>query len=244
MYDIIVVGAGINGGLIAYELSKYNLKVAVLEKDNDVGNEATAANSAIVHSGHDPKPNTLKAKLNVRGNELFEDLCNELKVDFIRNGALVVATDESELPKLNELYEQALERKVPVRMIDREEAIRLEPNLSDTVMKALDLPSTGIISPWEVTIAAMESAVDNGVELFLNNKVVNVEKREGYFNIETNKSTYQTKIVINSAGLYSDDIYRMVSNQSSYRIQARRGEYYVLDRAEKPVVSRTIYPLP
>ncbi len=244
MYDIIIIGAGINGGLLAYELSKYNLKVAVLEKDNDVGNEATAANSAIVHSGHDPKPNTLKAKLNVRGNELFEDLCNELKVDFIRNGALVVATDESELPKLNELYEQALERKVPVRMIDREEAIRLEPNLSDTVMKALDLPSTGIISPWEVTIAAMESAVDNGVELFLNNKVVNVEKREGYFNIETNKSTYQTKIVINSAGLYSDDIYRMVSNQSSYRIQARRGEYYVLDRAEKPVVSRTIYPLP
>lgn len=244
MYDIIIIGAGINGGLLAYELSKYNLKVAVLEKDNDVGNEATAANSAIVHSGHDPKPNTLKAKLNVRGNELFEDLCNELKVDFIRNGALVVATDESELPKLNELYEQAIERKVPVRMIDREEAIRLEPNLSDAVMKALDLPSTGIISPWEVTIAAMESAVDNGVELFLNNKVVNVEKREGYFNIETNKSTYQTKIVINSAGLYSDDIYRMVSNQSSYRIQARRGEYYVLDRAEKPVVSRTIYPLP
>src|SRR5690554_1925666 len=244
MYDIIVVGAGINGGLIAYELSKYNLKVAVLEKDNDVGDEATAANSAIVHSGHDPKPGTLKAKLNKRGNQLFEDLCKELKVDFIRNGALVVATNDEELPKLEELYQQTIDREIPVRMIDREEAIRLEPNLSDEVIKAIELPTTGIISPWEVTIAAMESAVDNGVELFLDNKVVAIEKKEGYFEVTTNKSVYQATIVINSAGLYSDDIYRMVSNQVSYNVRPRRGEYYVLDRAEKPVVSRTIYPLP
>ena len=244
MYDIIIIGAGINGGLLAQGLSKYNVKVAVLEKDNDVGNEATAANSAIVHSGHDPKTGTLKAKFNVRGNELYEDLCKELKVDFKRNGAFVVATDESEMPKLDELYQQAIDRKVPVRKITREEAIEKEPNLSDAVIAALDLPSTGIISPWEVTIAAMEDAVNNGVELFLDNKVVSIAKKEGYFEITTNKSVYQTKIVINSAGLYSDDIYRMVSNQSPYTVRARRGEYYVLDRAEKPVVSRTIYPLP
>ncbi len=244
MYDIIVIGAGIIGGLISHELSKFNLKVAVLEKDNDVGNEATAANSAIIHSGHDPKAGTLKAKLNLRGNELFEDLCKELKVDFIRNGALVVATSDEELLKLQELYQQAIDRNVPVHMLDREEAIRLEPNLSDEVIKAIELPSTGIISPWEVTIAAMESAVDNGVELFLNNKVVAIDKKEGYFDVITNKSVYQATIVINSAGLYSDDIYRMVSNQSNYNVRARRGEYYVLDRAEKPVVSRTIFPIP
>lgn len=244
MYDIIIIGAGINGGLLAHGLSKYNLKIAVLEKDNDVGNEATAANSAIVHSGHDPKTGTLKAKLNVRGNELYEDLCKELKVDFIRNGALVVATDETELPKLEELYQQAIDRKVPVKKLTREEAIALEPNLSDAVIAAIDLPSTGIISPWEVTIAAMEDAVNNGVELFLDNKVIAISKKEGYFEITTNKSVYQSKIVINSAGIYSDDIYRMVSHQSPYNVRARRGEYYVLDRAEKPVVSRTIYPLP
>lgn len=244
MYDIIIIGAGINGGLLAHGLSKYNLKIAVLEKDNDVGNEATAANSAIVHSGHDPKTGTLKAKLNVRGNELYEDLCKELKVDFIRNGALVVATDETELPKLEELYQQAIDRKVPVKKLTREEAIALEPNLSDAVIAAIDLPSTGIISPWEVTIAAMEDAVNNGVELFSDNKVIAISKKEGYFEITTNKSVYQSKIVINSAGIYSDDIYRMVSHQSPYNVRARRGEYYVLDRAEKPVVSRTIYPLP
>lgn len=244
MYDIIIIGAGINGGLLAHGLSKYNLKIAVLEKDNDVGNEATAANSAIVHSGHDPKTGTLKAKLNVRGNELYEDLCKELKVDFIRNGALVVATDETELPKLEELYQQAIDRKVPVKKLTREEAIALEPNLSDAVIAAIDLPSTGIISPWEVTIAAMEDAVNNGVELFLDNKVIAISKKEGYFEITTNRSVYQSKIVINSAGIYSDDIYRMVSHQSPYNVRARRGEYYVLDRAEKPVVSRTIYPLP
>jgi glycerol-3-phosphate dehydrogenase len=244
MYDIIIIGAGINGGLLAQGLSKFDLKIAVLEKDNDVGNEATAANSAIVHSGHDPISGTLKAKFNVRGNELYEDLCKELKVDFIRNGALVVATDDSELPKMEELYQQAIDRKVPVNKLTREEAIALEPNLSDAVIAALELPSTGIISPWEVTIAAMEDAVNNGTELFLDNKVISIEKKDGYFEITTNKSVYQSKIVINSAGLYSDDIYRMVSHQSPYNVQARRGEYYVLDRAEKPVVSRTIYPLP
>ena len=244
MYDIIIIGAGVNGGLLAHRLSKYDLKVAVLEKDNDVANEATSANSAIVHSGHDPKTGTLKAKLNLRGNELFEDLCNELKVDFERNGAFVVACSEEELVKLDELYKQAKDRNIPVRMIDRDEAIRLEPNLSDNVIKAIDLPTTGLVSPWEVTIAAMEDAVNNGVDLFLSNKVVAISKKDGYFDVTTNQSVYQAAIVINSAGIYADDIYRLVSNQASYTIKPRRGEYYVLDRAERPVVKRTIYPLP
>jgi glycerol-3-phosphate dehydrogenase len=244
MYDIIIIGAGVNGGLLAHRLSKYDLKVAVLEKDNDVANEATSANSAIVHSGHDPKTGTLKAKLNLRGNQLFEDLCKELKVDFERNGAFVVACSEEELAKLEELYQQAKDRNIPVRMIDRDEAIRLEPNLSDNVIKAIDLPSTGLVSPWEVTIAAMEDAVNNGVDLFLSNKVVAISKKDGYFDVTTNQGVYQATIVINSAGIYADDIYRMVSNQASYTIKPRRGEYYVLDRAENPVVKRTIYPLP
>ena len=145
MYDILIIGAGINGGLLAHALSKYDLKVAVLEKDNDVGNEATAANSAIIHSGHDPKTGSLKARLNVRGNALWEGLCQELKVDFERNGAFVVAVDTSELVKLHELYEQALSRGVPARIIQREEALQLEPNLSDQVLEVLDLPSTGIV---------------------------------------------------------------------------------------------------
>lgn len=244
MYDVLIIGAGINGGLLAHNLSKYQLKIAVLEKDNDVANEATAANSAIIHSGHDPKPGTLKATLNVRGNHLWPDVCKELKVDYEANGAFVVAVDESELEQLEKLHKQALDREIPCRVIDREEALALEPNLSDQVIKALDLPTTGLVSPWEVTIAALEDAVNNGVELFLSNKVVNIEKKEGYFDVTTNQGVYQTKIVINSAGIYSDEIYAMVSPQAGYHITPRRGEYYVLDRAEKPVVSRTIFPLP
>ncbi len=244
MYDIIIIGAGVVGGLLAHRLSKYDLKVAVLEKDNDVANEATSANSAIIHSGHDPKTGTLKAKLNLRGNALYEDLCKELKVDFHRNGAFVVACSEEELDKLNQLYQQAMDRNVPVRMIDREEAIRLEPNLSDNVIKAIDLPSTGLVSPWEVTIAAIEDAVNNGVDLYLSSKVVAISKKDGYFDITTNQGIHQASIIINSAGLYADDIYHMVSNQAAYSVKPRRGEYYVLDRAERPVVKRTIYPLP
>lgn len=244
MYDVLIIGAGINGGLLAQRLSKYNLRIALLEKDNDVANEATAANSAIIHSGHDPKTGTLKAKLNVRGNALWDDLCKELKVDFIRNGAFVVAVNDEEKLKLNELYHQAQERGVPSRLLNRDEAILLEPNLSDLVIEVLDLPSTGIISPWEVTIAAVEDAMNNGLELFLDHKVTNIDRKEGYFDVTTPKGVFQAKVIINSAGLYSDDIYAMVSKQNSYKITPRRGEYYVLDRAIKPVVSRTIYPLP
>lgn len=244
MYDVLIIGAGINGGLLAQALSKYELKVALIEKDNDVANEQTAANSAIIHSGHDPKNNTLKAQLNLRGNHLWEGLSQELKIDFERNGAFVVAVSEAEREHLHKLYQQAIDRKIEARLMSYEEAITLEPNLSDEVIEVLDLPTTGIVSPWEATIAACEDAVNNGVELFLDNKVVMIEKKDQYFDVTTNKSVYQAKIVINSAGVYSDDIYAMVSNRVPYRITPRRGEYYVLDRSEHPVVSRTIYPLP
>ena len=244
MYDVVIIGAGINGGLLAQRLSKFDLKIALLEKDNDVANEATAANSAIIHSGHDPKAGTLKAKLNVRGNHLWEDVCKELSVDFIRNGAFVVAVNEEERKSLKALHDQAQERGVPSRILSREEAIELEPNLSDLVVEALDLPSTAIVSPWEVTIAAVEDAMNHGLELFLHHKVINIEKKDGYFDVTTPKGVIQAKVVINAAGVYSDEIYSMVSNNSHYKITPRRGEYYVLDRAVKPVVSRTIYPLP
>ena len=244
MYDVVIIGAGINGGLLAQRLSKFDLKIALLEKDNDVANEATAANSAIIHSGHDPKAGTLKAKLNVRGNHLWEDVCKELSVDFIRNGAFVVAVNDEEKERLKELHAQSQERGVPSRILSREEAIELEPNLSDLVVEALDLPSTAIVSPWEVTIAAVEDAMNHGVELFLHHKVINIEKKDGYFDVTTPKKVIQAKVVINAAGVYSDEIYSMVSKHSHYKITPRRGEYYVLDRAVKPVVSRTIYPLP
>lgn len=244
MYDVIIIGAGITGSLIARDLSRYNISVALLEKDNDVANGATAANSAIIHAGHDPKEGTLKAALNVRGNEMYEELCRELGVDFERCGAFVVATNDEELTHLKQLYEQAQHRNIPVSYLSGEEVRSKEPNVSSYVIAALDLPSTAIVTPWEVAIAAVEDAMNNGVELHLNQHVQAIEKKNEHFIVSTSKSTFTGKIVINCAGVYADDMYRMVSNQVPFSITPRRGEYFVLDKAKKPVVSRVIYPLP
>jgi glycerol-3-phosphate dehydrogenase len=244
MYDIIIIGAGINGALLAQRLSKYQLKLAIIEKDNDVGNEATAANSAIIHAGHDPIEGSLKAQLNVRGNRLWEDLCEELAVDFIRNGAFVVATKEHELEQIKILHQRAIVREVPARILNREEALHVEPNLSDEVIQVLDLPSSAIVSPWEATVAAIEDAMNHGVELFLNNKVLAIDSYRDYFRIHTQQAHYETRYIINSAGVYADEIYGLVSKRTGYRLIPRKGEYYVLDRSESPIVTRTIYPTP
>ncbi len=244
MYDIIIIGAGINGALLAQRLSKYQLRIAILEKDNDVGNEATAANSAIIHAGHDPKEGSLKAELNVRGNHLWEGLCQELGVDFLRNGAFVVAVSEHELDTLHSLYQQAQARHIPSRLLIRDEALSLEPNLSDQVIQVLDLPSTAIVSPWEVSVAAVEDAMNHGVDLFLNNQVQKIDQKRDHFVITTQQAHYTSRYVINAAGIYSDEIYAMVSNKEGYRLIPRKGEYFVLDRSETPVVSRVIYPIP
>ncbi|MHC1734857.1 MAG: NAD(P)/FAD-dependent oxidoreductase [Erysipelotrichaceae bacterium] len=244
MYDFLIIGAGITGSLIARDLSHYQCRVAVLEKDNDVANEATSANSAIIHSGHDPHDGTLKLRLNLRGNAMYEGMCKELKVDFERNGAFVVAVNSCESQNLMEIYQKAQERGIPCSLLSREEAIAKEPNLSDDVIQALDLPSSGIVSPWEVCIAAMEDAMNNGVELYLGNKVLKIEKKEESFVVHTSKGTYESKFVINCAGVYSDQIYAMVSDRPGFFVKARKGEYYVLDKFDEPLVTRTIYPLP
>jgi glycerol-3-phosphate dehydrogenase len=244
MYDFLIIGAGISGAMIARDLSKFKCSVALVDKDNDVANESTSANSAIIHSGHDPKEGSLKAKLNVRGNELYEDLCKELKVDFERNGCFVVAVDEDELPQLNFLYNQALSRNIPCSIISAEEAHKREPNLSDSVVAALDLPTTGIVSPWEVAIAAVEDACNNGVELFLGNKVVSIEKKADHFVVKTTKAEYLAKFVINCAGVYADEINNLVSDKKLFTITPRRGEYYLLDKQTTPFVHRTIFPIP
>jgi len=274
MYDVVIIGAGITGSFLAHELSRYQLQTLVIEKNSDVANGATMANSAIIHSGHDPKPGTLKAKLNVRGNELYEGICRELGVQFKRTSALVVATSEEEKCTLDQLYQQSLDRKVPVEYLTREEAIQKEPNLSDQVQYALELPSTGIIYPWEVAIALMEESVMNGVELRLGERVTairrikehemlkkvedNRQESESYqqktenchrtqYEIQTDKGRYCTRFVINAAGVYADEIYQMIAreqNREKFHISPRKGEYFVLDKLKEPLVSHVIYPVP
>ncbi|MBR3841105.1 MAG: NAD(P)/FAD-dependent oxidoreductase [Erysipelotrichales bacterium] len=244
MQDVVIIGAGIIGSFLAHDLSKYDLKVCVIDKENDVANETTMANSAIVHSGHDPKDDTLKAKLNLRGNEMYEDICKKLHVDFKRIGAYVVATNDEELEELSRLYEQSKRRNVPVRYVEREELVKNEPNISDIAIRAIDLPSTGIIYPWEVAIALMEVAVANGVDLHLGEEVTAIEKSENGYKVITSKGVIETKYVLNAAGVFADDIYRMVSDNVEFDITPRKGEYFVLDKLNQPLVNHILYPIP
>ena len=243
MYDIIIVGAGIIGSLIAKDLSKYNIKVLLLEKNNDVGNETTSANSAIVHSGHDPLDNTLKAKFNVLGNRMYKTLCTQLDCKYQEIGAYVVCNNEDELTNLDNLYLRAKSRNIPVSYIDKEELIIIEPNLSENIIKAISLPTTGIVCPFEISISAVELAMDNNVELRLNTKVINIIKKDDFI-IETNNGVFSSKIIINCAGVYADEIYRLVNPSTDLKIEAYKGEYYVLDHLNKPLVNKIVYPLP
>ena len=240
MYDITIIGAGITGSLIAHNLSKYNLSVLLLEKGNDAAGGATGANSAMVHSGHDPKPNTLKCKYNVEGNRMFPELCKELKVSYLPIGAFVVATSSEEEERLDVLANQCIERQIPYEIIDGEDARILEPNLSDAVTKALSLPTTGIIIPWEVAFAAIEEAMLNGTELRLGYEVKDIKRKENGFLINND---IETKVLINAAGCHCDDITNML-RVSPYKVEAKKGEYFVLDNTGEMVVKRVIYPVP
>ena len=236
----MIIGAGITGALIAHNLSKYNLNVLLLEKGNDVAGGATGANSAMVHSGHDPKPGTLKCKYNVLGNRMYPDLCKELKVSYDQIGAFVVATDLEEENKLDILINQCIERQIPYEILTGEQARTLEPNLSDNVSKALSLPTTAVIVPWEVTMAAVEEAMLNGIELKLNYEVKNIKKENDIFLIN---NEIETKILINCAGVNCDDITNML-RPSPYKVEAKKGEYYILDHTGVQLVNRVIYPIP
>ena len=163
MFDIIIIGAGIIGTMVARELSRYQTSVLVIEKDNDVGNKTTNANSAIVHSGYDPVPGTLKAKFNVLGNKMFDQICEELDVPMYRIGSLTVALYDEQLPLLKALAERSKENGVEVKLLNSEEVKQLEPNINPIVKGALLAPSAGIVDPFNLCVHAMENAIDNGV---------------------------------------------------------------------------------
>lgn len=243
IYDITIIGAGIVGSLLARELSRYNINILVLEKENDVGNLTTSANSAIVHSGYDPVPGTLKAKLNVLGNRKYEQLCKELDVDFKRIGSLTVALDDEQLDVLKQLEIRSKENGVDVQILNRNEVLNLEPSINPEVKGALYAPTCGIVDPFNLCVHAMENAIDNGVNLKLENKVISISNEEEIFIIKTDKDVYKSKIVINCAGNYGDKIASMIED-ISWSINPRKGEYFVLDHFDDSFVKHVIFPLP
>ncbi len=243
-YDVAVIGAGVVGSLITRELSKYNLKIALLERHNDCAMGATKANSAIVHAGFDAVPGTLKAKLNVRGVELMKKFCKELNVPLKNNGALVVAFSEEELPHLEELKQRGIANGVPeLRVIGRDELVELEPNIGDTAVGALVAPTSSIVCPYELTIAGVENAVTNGAEFIRNCGVSDIKYENDEFIITTTQGELKAKYIINAAGVHSGKIAKLIGDDS-IEIVTRHGDYYLLDKSQGTLVSRTIFQCP
>lgn len=243
MQDIIIVGGGIIGVMIARKLSQFDLNVLLIEKENDVGNVTSMANSAIIHSGYDPIPGTLKAKLNVLGNKQFDLICKQLDVDFKRIGTITVCLDEDDIPKLEELKNRAKENNVEAFLLSKEELLKLEPNLSDNVVKGLFCPSGGIIDPFNLCVHCMENACENGVKLHLNEEVINISKDGELFSVVTNKDSYKCKIVINAAGYNADKIASFIE-KIDFDIIPRKGEYFVLDHFDDSFLNHVIFTLP
>ena len=246
MYDYVVIGAGIIGTFVARELSKFNLKALVLEKENDVANVQTLANSAILHSGHNPEPNTLKSKLCLWGNKLFEEVEEELSITLLRTGAYVVAHNKDEEQQLLDLVKTTKANHVTeYELLDYAEACITEPYLAKSITKVLSLPTTKVTYPWEVAFACMENAIINGVDFKKNSEVTNITKSENGFLITVNDNeVFKTKYVINASGVNTDDIAAMVEENVSFKIKPRHGEYYVLDKRVKGFINHVLYPLP
>ena len=250
MYDIAIIGAGVVGCAIARELSKYRVNACVIEREEDVCCGTSKANSAIIHAGFDATPGKLKARLNVQGNAMMDQLSKDLDIPFQRNGSLVVCTKDQNREDLEKLLEKGKANGVPdLRILEREELLALEPNLSDDITCALFAPTGGIVCPFHMTIAFAENAYTNGMEFFLNTEVRQIHKTDNGYQLEVLKKETDTtelmeaKTIINAAGVYADIFHNMVSNEKLH-ITARKGEYMLLDKTAGTHVSHTIFQLP
>lgn len=245
MYDIAVVGGGIIGAACAYTLSKYKLKIAVLEKKNDVCCGTTKANSAIIHAGYDPHPGTKMARLNVRGSEMAEGICKKLDVPYERIGSLVVAFSEEEAKTVEQLYERGCANGVKGLEIWNKETLSAnEPQLSDKAVCALYAPSAAIVNPWEYGLAMAEVAVQNGAEVKLNFNVCDIQKSSDCWKIKSaSGEEIEAKYVINAAGVNCDEIHNMVA-PADFEVEPSAGEYYLLDKCEGGRARHVIFQCP
>lgn len=245
MYDVVVIGGGVVGGTILRELTKYTLSVCMVEKESDVCMGQSKANSGIVHAGFDAEPNTLKAKFNLLGNAMMRDYAKELGVRYINNGALVVAYAEEEKQALLDLKNRGEINSVKgLELLDKQKLREKEPNINDSAVGALYAPTSGIVCPYELTIASIGNAMDNGAELFTDFNVCDIKKEQSLFCIKAQDGReIKCKMIVNCAGYFSGEI-ASLAGDNSIKIQGRKGEYILLDREGSDFVTNTIFACP
>jgi len=245
MYDVVIIGAGVVGGMIARKMSEYKLKICILEKESDIAMGATKANSAIVHAGFDAKAGSLKAVLNKRGSDMMEGVCRELGVSYRRNGSMVLGFNDEDKKVLEEILENGKKNEIEgLEIIDKARIRELEPNISDSVEWALYAPTGAIVCPYGLAEAAIGNAMDNGAELKLGHEVRKIEKRENKYEIYIkNKKSILTKIIINAAGVYSDAVAGMIGD-NTFDVHPRKGEYILLDKELGGTVKHTLFTVP
>ncbi len=243
-FDVVIIGAGVTGAMLARNLSRYQLQVCLLEKENDVAMGASKANSGIVHGGYDPEPGTLKALMNTRGVEPLFQAAKELNVPCQRNGSMVCAFAGEEA-HLEELLRRGAENGIDgLEILSGDEARALEPFLSDEVTKVLRVPNAGIISPYELTVAAVGNAMDNGVTLCRNFAVCKIEKADGSFAVTAQSGeTVTGKYVVNCAGGNADKIAELAGD-GFFRVIPRAGEYMLLDKVQGHKAKHTLFQCP
>ncbi len=246
-YDVAIIGAGIIGSSIARELSKYKLKICMIEKANDVSCGTSKANSGIIHAGYDPVPGTLMAKLNVEGTAMYPKLAQELHFDFKNIGSLVIGFSEEDMKHVEKLYERGKINGVPqMRIINQEELRKLEPNVSEEAQGALLAESAGIVSPYQATWAIAENAVMNGVKIFLETEVHSIsspQENQKLWTLHTGQGDIQSLCVVNAAGLYADEISKMAGARN-FIIKPRNGEYFLLDNKCSNLAHHTLFQTP
>ena len=244
MYDVIIIGAGVTGCAVARYLSRYQGRALVLERAEDVCCGTSKANSAIIHAGFDAAHGSLMAKMNVQGNRMLPELAKELDFPFRRNSSLVVCMSEEDMPRLRALYENGVKNGVEgLEIVDAQRLHELEPNVSKNAVAALWAPTGGIVCPFNMTIALAENAAANGCAFRFNTKVTGFTRGEEGWTVHTEQGDFQTRYVVNAAGVYADVLHNMVSARKLH-ITPRRGDYCLLDRQVGGFVSHTVFQLP
>ncbi len=247
LYDVIIIGGGVVGSMVARFLSRYQLDILLIEKDVDIGMGTSSANSAIMHAGYDPIPGTLKAKTNAIAAPLWDQLSEELGFAFARTGDYVVAIESDQMYHLEMLLDQGVKNGIPgVRLISGEEMRQREPLINPSVVGALWAPTGGLLDTFAVTVAAAENAVNNGVELKLETAFEDfLWQGTRITGVKTSQGEFEARWVINAAGLFSDFVMHQAGVRPEFKIRPRRGEYVILDKAEFRLTKDTcLFPTP